>query len=68
MMTRKDYQATAKILKGFISQTNDGTRQTAVDEYEQLLVNRFIAMFENDNKNFNPDVFWDACFDDQIML
>ena len=64
MMSRKDYVSTAKILNDFIKETNDGTRETAVDEFEQCLVNRFIAMFENDNKNFDSDRFWEACFGD----
>jgi len=62
MMTRKDYIIAAEILSNFIKETNDGSNPTAVDDFENYLVNPFIDMFKDDNLNFNSEKFWEACF------
>lgn len=53
MMTRKDYVATAEILKGYALELGQGS-------FEDL-VNDFAEMFENDNPNFKYETFREAC-------
>jgi hypothetical protein len=55
MMTRKDYVATAEILKSFAKPY----MEEALD-YDDL-VEEFAAMFESDNPNFKVDTFRKAC-------
>ena len=55
MMTRKDYVATAEILKTFAK----GYMENAAD-YDEL-VEEFADMFEADNPNFKIDTFRKAC-------
>jgi hypothetical protein len=54
MMTRKDYVATAEILKGY------------VDEIEYITLNNlaldFAEMFADDNERFQEQKFIDAIF------
>jgi len=53
MMTRKDYIATAEILK---------TYSEAMDSFfVEDLVNDFADMFAEDNDRFNRVRFWEAC-------
>jgi hypothetical protein len=52
MMTRKDYVSTAKILKTFV----DVIEPTTMVE----LVEDFIEMFQNDNPNFDYEIFLKA--------
>jgi len=49
MMTRKDYVATAEILFMFQHALNADAFKMLVDEFSE--------MFENDNPNFNREVF-----------
>ena len=53
MMTRKDYVATAAILKAFADDEN-----LDVD----FLVEKFSAMFLSDNPRFNTRIFYGAVF------
>ena len=55
MMTRKDYVATAEIIKTY---AND--MPVAVVE---AMVEDFIEMFATDNEKFDSDWFWEACFE-----
>lgn len=55
MMTRKDYVATAEILKGF----GDNTSVNTNDFLD--LVYDFADMFAADNPNFNEKKFAQAC-------
>lgn len=56
MMTRKDYVATAKILKDF----RDNYPTELVDF--KYLVLDFADMFMEDNPNFNEDKFLEAIY------
>ena len=55
MMTRKDYVKIAKVING----------STAIYSDETVLKNHLISelcvIFEEDNPNFNPSIFKDAC-------
>jgi hypothetical protein len=53
MMTRKDYVATAEILKNYALELGQGAFEDLVDE--------FAEMFEADNKNFKLKTFREAC-------
>jgi hypothetical protein len=53
MMTRKDYVATAEILKAFADDV-----ELDID----FLVEKFSAMFLNDNPRFNTRIFYGAVF------
>jgi hypothetical protein len=53
MMTRKDYIATAEILKNYL----DNEEQDFED-----LVNAFSDMFLADNSRFNTRIFYSAVF------
>lgn len=55
MMTRKDYVATAEILKTYIDEIDMVTMSNLVDD--------FCAMFEEDNSNFDSDRFYQAVMD-----
>ena len=55
MMTRKDYVATAEILKTFAK----GYMESSAD-YDELF-EEFAEMFEADNPNFKIDAFRKAC-------
>jgi len=52
MMTRKDYVKTAEILNGYV---NTIATDTMVE-----LVEDFIEMFQNDNPNFDYEIFLKA--------
>ena len=52
MMTRKDYVKTAEILNGFVDVIPSDTMIELVEE--------FIEMFQNDNPNFNYEIFLKA--------
>jgi hypothetical protein len=52
MMTRKDYVKTAEILNGYV---NIIATDTMVE-----LVEDFIEMFQEDNTNFNYEIFLKA--------
>jgi hypothetical protein len=52
MMTRKDYVSTAKILNTFV----DVIEPTTMVE----LVEDFVEMFQNDNPNFDYEIFLKA--------
>lgn len=55
MMTRKDYVATAEILKNWFF-------NHPINEHDfGDLVGEFSLMFEDDNPNFNHDKFVNAC-------
>jgi hypothetical protein len=56
MMTRKDYVATANILKTFADNEN-----LDVD----FLVEKFSEMFLSDNPRFNTRIFYSAVFGEE---
>ena len=64
MMTRKDYVATAKIIRNFFDACID---EEAFDDspinamIHDHLIDEFIKMFSADNPNFDADKFWEAC-------
>ena len=63
MMSRKDYNATAEIIKNFWDKV-DNQRElylTINDLIHTELIQKFSNMFEDDNPNFNPDIFWEKC-------
>jgi hypothetical protein len=54
MMTRKDYTSTAEILSSY--------KDLIGDEFTYHdLVEDFAGMFAQDNPNFDPDRFLEAC-------
>lgn len=54
MMTRKDYTSTAEILSSY--------KDLIGDEFTYHdLVDDFASMFAQDNPNFDPDRFLEAC-------
>jgi len=52
MMTRKDYVSTAEILNNFVD--------VIPSEIMVELVEDFVEMFQNDNPNFNYEIFLKA--------
>lgn len=60
MMTRKDYIATSKILRDYYDKIT-----VAQEEAFEEMVDRFVAFFEFDNKNFRGDLFWKSIFDEE---
>ena len=65
MMTRKDYIATAAILRGAMENANkfhgENTKEAFVAiESAQLIAEHFASMFANDNPNFDDNKFFDA--------
>ena len=52
MMTRKDYVETARILNTYIDEVPTNTMMKIVEE--------FIEMFQNDNANFDYEIFLKA--------
>lgn len=53
MMTRKDYVNTADILWA--------VRYAISPEIQEFLIKEFSSMFKNDNPNFDPMRFENAC-------
>jgi hypothetical protein len=60
MMTRKDYVATAEILKGFYDPTAQDNQNAIIIE----LVNDFSEMFKQDNERFDSKRFANAVLGD----
>jgi hypothetical protein len=60
MMTRKDYVATAEILKGFYDPTAQDNQNAVIIE----LVNDFSEMFKQDNERFDSKRFANAVLGD----
>jgi hypothetical protein len=60
MMTRKDYVATAEILKGFYDPSVQDEQNAIVLE----LVNDFAEMFKKDNERFDSKRFANAVIGD----
>ena len=60
MMTRKDYVATAEILKGFYDPTAQDNQNAVIIE----LVNDFSEMFKKDNERFDSKRFANAVLGD----
>jgi hypothetical protein len=60
MMTRKDYVATAEILKGFYDPTAQDNQNAVIIE----LVNDFSEMFKEDNERFDSKRFANAVLGD----
>jgi hypothetical protein len=56
MMTRKDYVKIAKAISESTSNSND-------DEFvsKPYLVDELCTIFKEDNPNFNPSIFKNAC-------
>ena len=52
MMTRKDYVKTAEILNSFVDVIPSETMVELVED--------FVEMFQNDNSNFNYEIFLKA--------
>ena len=65
MMTRKDYIATAEILRDAISFAKDNSPENSQALYHSIETIQFVAeefadLFANDNPNFNEDIFFKA--------
>jgi hypothetical protein len=60
MMTRKDYVATAEILKGFYDPIAQDNQNAVIIE----LVNDFSEMFKQDNERFDSKRFANAVLGD----
>jgi hypothetical protein len=60
VMTRKDYVATAEILKGFYDPTAQDNQNAVIIE----LVNDFSEMFKQDNERFDSKRFANAVLGD----
>jgi hypothetical protein len=58
MMTRKDYVATAEILNDFYQDMPIG-----LEARFDGMVNKFCAMFSDDNERFLANKFVDACYE-----
>lgn len=64
-MTRKDYIATAEILREAISFAKDNSPEDSQALYHSIETIQFVAeefadLFANDNPNFNEDIFFKA--------
>jgi len=64
-MTRKDYIATAEILRDAISFAKENSPENSQALYHSIETITFVAeefaeLFANDNKNFDEDIFFKA--------
>jgi hypothetical protein len=57
MMTKKDYQLIANVLRQAIDNTTDQTPRNAVID---VIVDSFVDQLFNDNQRFDPQKFYDA--------
>jgi len=62
MMTRKDYVATAKILRDYYE-----NNPVEISDFKYMVLD-FVDMFAEDNPNFNEEKFLQAVYGENLLV